>query len=160
MNVEAFYIQTEDQSTVVAAIKRRLNSETEKAGSQANAPLPSGYDAYLRADPKRKLLVSPPQQGWITVLESKEVVDFHLAERLSAQLKTAVLILQLYETVGGRGMALLRDGAVVLSNYSEDDDDPWQSIRIFLAEHGMHGRLLKFRDAIDLEADGWVALAR
>lgn len=160
MNVEAFYIQTEDQSSVVAAIRERLSAEAAEVGSQSNAPLPSSYDPLLRTDPKRKVLVSPAQQGWVTVLESKEVVDFDLAQRLSEKIRTVVLIVQLAEGVGARGMAMLKDGSVASSDYSEDDDDPSGSIQNFMVQNGIVGPLLMFREAIALRDQGWVAVTR
>lgn len=160
MNVETIYTQTEDQLSVVAAIKERLLAEAPEVGSQSNAPLPSSYDPLLRTDPKRKVLVSPAQHGWVTVLEAKEVVDFDLAQRVSEQIKTAVLIVQLAEGVGARGMVMLKDGAVVSSDYSEDDDDPSGSIQNFMSQNGIVGPLLTFREAIALRDQGWVSVTR
>jgi hypothetical protein len=160
MNVEAFYIQTEDQSSVVAVIKERLIAEAAEVGSQSNAPLPSSYDPLLRTDPKRKVLVSPAHRGWVTVLEAKEVVDFDLAQRLSEQIKTAVVIVQLAEGVGARGMAILQNGAVLISDFSEDDDDPSGSIQNFMTKNGIAGPLLMFREAIALRDQGWAVVTR
>jgi len=160
MNVEAFYIQTEDQSSVVAIIKDRLNREATEVGSQSDAKLPSSYDPLLRIDPKRKLLVSPVQHGWVTVLESKEVVDFDLAQQLSEKIKTNLVIVQLAEGVGARGMATIKDGIVVTSDYSEDDVDPSGTIQKFMAQNGIVGQLLLFREAFALQNQGWVVVTR
>jgi hypothetical protein len=160
MNIEAFYILTEDQSSVEAAIKKRLIEEATEVGSQSNSPLPSSYDPLLRSDQKRKVLVSPAQNGWVTVLEAKEVVDFELAQRLSEQFKTTVLIVQLAEGVGARGMAILENGAVLMSDYSEDDDDPSGSIQGFMTKNSIAGPLLMFREAIALRDHGWAVVTR
>ncbi|MFM2166373.1 MAG: hypothetical protein RIS79_744 [Verrucomicrobiota bacterium] len=160
MNAEIFYIQTEDQMSVISAIKERLSAEAISDGTQLSSPLPSSYDALLRTDPKRKVLVSPVQQGWVTVLESREVVDFELARRLSEQFKTKVIIIQLAECAGGRGVVTLKDGAVVSSDYSEDDDDPLGSIQSVMTQNGILEPLWMFREAIQLRDQGWRALTR
>lgn len=157
MNVELFFVESTDTDRIAAIAQARLSASSP--GSTSEAPLPSSYTALLQHEPKRKIGVSEPSNGWTAVLESKEVVDFDLARITSQQLNTRVAVVQLADVVGACGTALYDKGEVLLARYSEVDADPGGTIRSFLSQHVIPHRLPMFRELFD-SAQKWRIVSR
>ena len=158
MNVEMFFIQTDAVPQVSDLIRQRIKSPPDAAGQQPDWGLPSSYDVLLANEQKRKVALSPSVAGWVAGIESKEVVDFALLQRLADALKTNVIAVQLSEVSGCCGYALCASGVVTEHRFSEDDDDPAGAVAEFLKRNGVSSNLVSFREAVQMRNQGWVIL--
>jgi len=147
-----------DSARVVEVVRKRLRGDFES--DLESSPLPSSYETLLRNQPKRKIAVSAFRDGWTSVVESKEVVDLRLAEQISNDLRTRVVVVQVADTVGARGIAIFEGGAVVSADYSEDDDDPDGTIRTVLESNGISHPIVQFREAVSASFAGWQILSK
>jgi len=75
MNVENLFVKNGDQTTLANIVERCLANPSTDPGWG----LPSSYGPLLESDPKRNVAISPAKDGWFAIVESKEVVDFGLA---------------------------------------------------------------------------------
>jgi hypothetical protein len=157
MNVEMFFIQTDEAQEVSELIRQRINSPPDHADQQPDWGLPCSYDVLLAKEPKRKVALSPSVGGWIASIESMEVIDFSLLQRLET-LKTKVIAVQLSEVTGCCGYALCSSGTVIERHFSEDDDDPAETISEFLKRNGVRSGLISFREAVQMRNQGWGVL--
>ena len=157
MNVEMFFIQTNAAPEVSDLIRQRINSQPDPANHQPDWGLPSSYDVLLTKEPKRKVALSPSLGGWIASIESKEVIDFALLQRLAEALKTKVIAVQLSEVSGYCGYAVCSSGTVTERHFSEDDD-PGGTISEFLRRNRIRSGLISFREAVQMRDQGWVIL--
>ena len=158
MNVEMFFIQTEAAPQVSDLVRQRIKSPPDAAGQQPDWGLSSSYDVLLAKEPKRKVALSPSSGGWIAGIESKEVVDFALLQKLAETLKTNVIAVQLSDVTGSCGYARCASGTVTERHFSEDDDDPAEIIAEFLRRKGVRSALISFREAVQMRNQGWVIL--
>ena len=158
MNVEMFFIQTDAVPEVSDLIRQRIKSPPDAAGQQPDWGLPSSYDVLLAKEQKRKVALSPSAAGWVAGIESKEVVDFALLQRLAETLKTNVVAVQLSEVSGCSGYALCASGTVTEHRFSEDDDDPAGAVAEFLKRNEVSSSLVSFREAVQMRNQGWVIL--
>lgn len=120
--------------------------------------LPSSYDALLAAERKRKVALSPPINGWVAGVESKEIVDFALILELSVAMQTDVIAVQLLEVTGSCGYALCSNGHVAAHRFSVNDDDPAGTITDFIERNGVRVGLISFKEAVQMRSRGWVIL--
>ena len=159
MNIEAMYINASQIEAIASVVLSYFKEPRPDFGSQANAPLPSSYDQLLRNDPKRKIVISQPFGEWCYVIESKEVVDFSLAIRLSKTLNTTVLIIQISTVTGGRGFAILAGGEILKSDFFEDDKSPEDATFALLDEYKIKSRPLMFKEAVQKQKEGWLLIS-
>jgi hypothetical protein len=117
--------------------------------------LPSSFEPLLAKESKRKVAISPSRDGWIALIEAKEVVDFALAKTLSEELDTAVLIIQVSEVTGGAGYASAIRGQVLESVFNQEDDDPLASARNALTKYKVPFDAILFREAVQKTSEGW-----
>lgn len=160
MNVEMSFVKTENREEVLLQVATRLNQPPDPHGRQPDWGLPSSYDAILAHEEKRKIAVSPLQNGWVGLIESKEVVDFAFMQLLGDRLRADVIVIQLYDVVGACGHVLYRHGAICEQYFSEEDDDPFNNIRNFIKRVGIPFDLMSFREAVQARSSGWVMLNR
>src|SRR5690349_12698059 len=99
MNVEVTFVRTVEREKLLEAVRARLRSSPDSTDSQDSTPLASSYGVLLAENPKRKIAVSSTVDGWVQLVESKEVVDFVLAERLSTVLATDSVVVQISDVV-------------------------------------------------------------
>ena len=158
LNVELFFTRAATANDVGKVIRDWFSSPPGTEGRQPDWGLPSSYDAQLWSERKRKVALAPPTGGWVAAIESKEVLDFGLLQRLSEVLKTTVIAVQLSEVSGCCGSALCEKGAVVEHYFSEEDDDPAGVVAAVLLRNSVAARLLTFRDAVQRRDDGWILI--
>ena len=152
-NVENLFVKCDDQAKVVALVQTHWRNSSPPA--QPHWGLPSSFEPVLAKEPKRKLAISPTRDGWVAVVESKEVIDFALANALSEKLETTVLAIQIAEAAGAAGYASVDRGQVLESNSKEDDDDPLSTVRGALTKYRVPFHVILFREAVQKISEGW-----
>lgn len=151
MNVENLFVKSSDHSLVVElAIRALANPITEPAWE-----LPSSYSPLLATNPKRKLAISPNKNGWIAIIESKEVVDFSMAKYLADELKTTAAIIQISDAAGELGFLLYENGKAIEQAFEESVRDPLNHAREILKRFGVPFDMMMFREVVHLSALGW-----
>jgi len=153
LNVENVFVKCDDQVKVAEAVEAHLRNPLRPA--QPDWGLPSSFEPLLAKETKRKVAISPPHDGWIAVVESKEVVDFALAQELSDKLGTSVLAIQLSEAVGAAGFASAMRGQVLESEFYEEDDDPFSTVKDTLRKYKVPFDAILFREAVQKVSEGW-----
>lgn len=106
------------------------------------------YNVFLANDIKRKIAISSPQKGWITIIESKEINDYTLLLQISKELQTEVLTIIQSDAVGAWGFVEILEGKVVKSYFSEDDDEIEDLLSRKLKEKGIGEHLYMFRKVV------------
>jgi hypothetical protein len=160
MNVELFFVKTNDRNTLIACIRARLNAPPDVAGKQPDWGLESSYDVLLAVESKRKIAVSPVKEGWVAGIESKEVLDFTLLKNISNRLKAEVIACQLASIVDSCGYVRFSSGQIVERKYLESVPDPLATVRAYFRTHFIPYDILSFREAIQLRSEGWEILAK
>lgn len=155
MNVEQAYVKSTSKEDVIRILELRLNNKPEEVGGQIDVGLPSSYDAIIAKDLKRKIAVSNSSNGWISILESKEVNDYNMLLQLSKDLNTEVLALVFSDVIGAWGFAEFIEGKVVKSYFSEEDDEIEEFISNKLDEKGIDIPMYMFREVVSKKAEGW-----
>jgi hypothetical protein len=153
LNIENLFIKCDNQAKVAELIDAHWRNPSLPA--QPDWGLPSSFEQLLAKEPKRKVAISPSQGGWIALVESKEVVDFALANALSEKLDTTVLVIQLSEVSGAAGYASVDGGQVLESQFNEEDDEPHASIREALKIYKVPFDVTLFREALQKLSEGW-----
>ena len=155
MNVEMFFVKTDDRQAVIASIKKRLQSVADPQAQQPNWRLESSYDVLVAPDPKRKIAVSPVNEGWIAAIESKEVLDFALLQQISEETGSEVIACQLAGAIDSCGYARCCGGHLEETKWLENDPDPLGALRRYLRERDVPYDLMTFREAVQLRDAGW-----
>lgn len=153
LNVENLFVKCDDQAKVVSLVETLWRNPSQPA--QQDWGLPSSFEPLLAKEPKRKVAISPPQNGWIALVESKEVVDFALASALSEKLEASVLAIQLSEAAGAAGFASAVRGQVLESQFNEEDDGPLVTVRDALKKYKVPFDATLFREAVQKVSEGW-----
>jgi|YelNatPaOPRAMG01_1025707.scaffolds.fasta_scaffold131109_2 hypothetical protein len=153
LNVENIFVKCDDQAKVVALVETYWRKPSQPA--QPDWGLPLSFETLLANEPKRKVAISPPRDGWIAVVESKEVVDFALAKELSEKLDTTVLVIQVAEGIGAAGYASAVRGQVLESDYTKESDDPLATVRYVLKKYKVPFDAILFREAVQRVSEGW-----
>ena len=83
MNVEQSFIKSTEKGRIIEIIEERLNGRLKDVRLCYPINVPDSYSAILANDEKRKIAVSSPQNGWVALIESKEVNDYALLFQLS-----------------------------------------------------------------------------
>ena len=153
LNVENLFVRCDDQTKVAAIVDAHWQSASPPP--QPDWGLPSSFEPVLAKEAKRKMAISPPRDGWIALVESKEVVDFSLADALSEKLRTTVLVIQVAEASGAAGYALVSSGQVLEFSFNEEDDDPLATVRGALKKYEVPHDAILFREAVQKTSGGW-----
>lgn len=159
MNIEMFFILAAKQEQVRKEVLLRLQSPVDPPHSQPDWGIKDSYDLLLANDKKRKVALSPAAGGWIAGIESKEILDLALLQTLSVNLSTTVVVVQLYEVVGACGYAKCDGGVLKESYFSEEDANPYGTIKGYLASNNVALPLVTFREAVGLRSSGWVIVS-
>jgi hypothetical protein len=154
------FAEASNREAVLDLVSLRLSLSPDEPGKQPQWGLQSSYDIWLAHEPKRKVAVSPLRDGWIAVVESKGVLDFVMAQRISEVLKCRVVACQLAGTIDAWGYAYCEAGQLVESKWHENDADPLNSLRTHLQNTGVAHDLGTFRDAVRLRSEGWSIVER
>ena len=158
MNVEMFFVKSEDRDALVALIAERLTSPADPLGEQPDWGMESSYDALLARERKRKVAVSPVESSWIAAVESKEVLDFAMLEGISQRLGCEVIACQLANITDSCGYARCYSGRLLEKKWVENAPDPLGTLRAYLREHSVPYDFLTFREAVQLRNAGWEIL--
>jgi|SRR6266436_6221570 len=127
LNVENLFVKCEDQAKVAELVEEHWRNPSQ--ADQPDLGVPSSFEVVQAKDPNRKVAISPPRDGWLALIESKDVIDFALAKAPSEKLGTSVLAIQLSEGSGAAGYASAMRGQVLESKFNEEDDAPLASVR-------------------------------
>lgn len=154
INIENLFVKCDNQAKVADLVDDYLQNPT--LPTQPDWGLPSSFALLLANEPKRKIAVSPPLDGWIALIESKDVVDFALANALSEKMETCVLVIQLSEASGAAGCASVVRGKMLESQFNEEDADPLATVRGALKKHKIPFDTTLFREAVQRVSEGWI----
>jgi len=154
LNTENLFVKSDDQAKIGEIL--RVYWQNVSQNSQPDWGLPSSFKPILEQEAKRKVAISSPKNGWIMVIESKEVVDFALAKLLSEKLNTTVLIIQLYEITGSAGYAAATRGQILESFFSEDHDMPLTLIQTMLRKYDVPFDATPFPEVFNSSSLGWI----
>lgn len=156
MNVENLFVNGGGQSAVANLVAQCLASPVE----QPDWELPSSYSPILVADPKRKVAISPETDGWIAIIESKEVVDFGMAKRLADELGGKAVIVQISDAIGALGKLIYQSGQVTVSSFDEYANDPLNDARSVLKDQKIPFDVFMFREVVRMVSNGWLVKQR
>lgn len=153
LNVENLFVKCGDQAKLSDLIEAHWSSSSPPA--QPDWGVPSSFESLLAKEAKRKIAISPPREGWIALVESKEVIDFALASALSQELDTTVLAVQLAESIGAAGYSLAVRGQVLESRFDEESENPLATVRDALERYKVPFDAILFREAARKMSEGW-----
>lgn len=153
MNVENAYIKSDEIGKVIAIVEARLNNRLEGFCCNNQIEVPDSYDSILAHECKRKVAISDPQDGCITLIESKEVNDYGMLIVMSRQLQTEILAVIQSDVIGAWGFVEIFGGKVVNSYYSEADDGVEELLKNKMSEKKIHQSLFYFREVV--KEKGW-----
>ncbi|WP_028235185.1 hypothetical protein [Pseudobutyrivibrio sp. MD2005] len=156
MNIEQAFIHFDNPSIVKSIVERRLNGDLKELRYNYNTELNDSYDVFLKNDNKRKIAISPEKDGWITIIESKEVNDYTMLIEISKETESEVVAIQQYDSVGAWGYVLINKGEIVDSYFSEDDYDYENMIFDKMKTKGINNVLLLFREVIQMKDENWM----
>lgn len=155
MDVEQAFIKSVDSEKVISIVEERLNGALKELHLNSQMEVPDSYDVILADDVKRKVAVSSPRNGWITIIESKEVNDYTMLFQISKELRTEGLAVIQSDITGSWGFAEFVNGEVINSYFSEEDDDIEDLLEDKLNEKGITGPLYMFREVVRDKGERW-----
>ena len=155
MNVEQAYIKSIDFESIIRIVEERLNGALKELHLYSKMEVPDSYDTILADDIKRKVAVSAPQNGWMTIIESKEVNDYTMLCQISKELQTEVLAVVQSDITGSWGFVEFSNGEVINSYFSEEDDNIEDLLEKKLNEKDILGPLYMFREVVREKGNGW-----
>ena len=156
MNIEQAFINFDNPNIVKSIVERRLNGDLKELRYNYNIELNDSYDVFLKNDNKRKIAISPEKDGWITIIESKEVNDYTMLIEISKETESELVAIQQYDSVGAWGYVLINKGEIVDSYFSEDDYDYENMIFDKMKTKGINNVLLLFREVIQMNDENWM----
>ena len=105
---------------------------------------------------KRKVAISPEKNGWVTILESKEVNDYSMLIEISKETESCVLAIIQYDSVGAWGYVLIDNGLITENYFSEEDDDYENKIVEIMMKKRIDNNLLLFREIFQSKNEKWI----
>lgn len=155
MNVEVAYIKSAEVERVIKIAEERLKGNLDDIYSGYQIEVPDSYDTILAKDDKRKIAISAPRNGWISIIESKEANDYAMLLHVSKELQTEVLAVLQYDTTGAWGFVEIFQGVVKNSYFSEEDDDIEDLLESKLEEKSIFESLYMFREVVREKEKHW-----
>ena len=156
MNVEQAYIKSIETERVIEIVKKRLNGDFKDIHLDSQMEIPDSYDTIIVNDVKRKIAISSSENGWITIIESKEFNDYAMLLHLSKELQTEVLAVVQSDATGTWGFVEMFEGKIVKSYFSEEDDEIEDLIELKLKQKEICKPLYMFREVVKERRNGWV----
>jgi len=153
-----FFVKTWAEELLADIVGQRVSARPDVTERQPSWGLPNSYDVIVADHDNRKVAISPLVNGWIAGVESRNVLDFELLRRLSEQLRTDVLAVQLSVVTGSCGYAWCLEGQVLEQRFVGDSPDPSGTIRRYLRLHRVTTEVLAFEEALLLGPQGWKVL--
>ena len=148
MNIEQAYIKCNDIEKAIAIVKQRLSGKLPDIAFDKQLSDFDSYNTMLTDNSKRKVALSISKNGYITIIESKEVNDNALLLYMSKELNTDVLTVIQSDITGTWGFIEMSKGMVIRSYLSEDDDEIEDFINSKLEEHSIGEPLYMFREVV------------
>ncbi len=155
MNVEQSFIKSTEKGRIIEIIEERLNGRLKDVRLCYPINVPDSYSAILANDEKRKIAVSSPQNGWVALIESKEVNDYALLLQLSKELQTEALAVIQSDITGAWGYVEMLEGKVTESYFSEEDDEIEDLLETKLNQKKICQPLYLFREVVRERGNGW-----
>ena len=155
MNIELAFIKSVENGRVVEVVKERLNGRLKDIRLSNQIGVPDSYDDIIANDVKRKIAVSSSRNGWIAIIESKEVNDYAMLIMLSKELQAEVLAIIQSDVTGAWGYVEMFEGKVIKSYFSEEDDGIEDLLEDKLNEKGVCIPLYLFREVARERGNGW-----
>lgn len=155
MNVEQAYIKSTEDERVAEIARKRLNGEIKDICLNDQIGELDSYNVFLANDMKRKIAISSPKKGWITVIESKEINDYTLLLQISKDLQTEVLAIMQSDAAGAWGFVEILEGEVVKNYFSYDDDEIEDLLSRKLEEKEIMESIHMFREVVKERGKGW-----
>ena len=141
MNIELAFIKSVEYGKVVEMVNERLNGSLRDIRFCSQMDVPDSYDAILANEVKRKVAISSPRNGWIAIIESKEVNDYAMLLQLSKKFQTEVLAILQSDVAGAWGY-------VPLAQFEDLIDKK-------MNEKGIDIPIYMFREVIREKGEGW-----
>lgn len=148
MNVEQAYIKCNDTKKVITIVKQRLSGKLPNITLDGHLNDFDSYNTMLADNLKRKVALSVSKNGWITMIESKEVNDNALLLYISKELNTDVLSVVQSDITGTWGVIEMSKGMVISSYLSEEDEEIEDLIIGKLEEHSIDEPIYMFREVV------------
>lgn len=155
MNIEQAFIKSVDIGRVVGIVNERLNGSLKDISLCNEMDVPNSYNEILANNLKRKVAISSSKNGWISIIESKEVNDYAMLIQLSKDLQTEVLAVIQSDVTGAWGYVEIIEGKVAKSYFSEEDDDIESLLDDKLDEKEICIPLYMFREIVRERGNGW-----
>ncbi|MBQ3583829.1 MAG: hypothetical protein IJA27_03865 [Lachnospiraceae bacterium] len=155
MNIELAFIKSAEYGRVVEMVNERLNGSLKDIRFCSQMDVPDSYDAILANEVKRKVAISSSRNGWIAIIESKEVNDYAMLLQLSKEFQTEVLAVILSDVTGSWGYVEMFEGKVVKNYFSEEDDEIEDLLDEKLDEKEICIPLYMFREVVREKGKGW-----
>lgn len=73
MNIELAFIKSIEKERIVEIVNERLNGSLKNIRLCCQMDVPDSYESILVNDVKRKVAISSSKEGWIVIIESKEL---------------------------------------------------------------------------------------
>ena len=148
MNVEQSYVKTNKRESIVQIVERRLNTDPEDIELGMELDFLNSYKSILATDKKRKVAISNISNGWLSILESKEVNDYYMLMMISEELHTEVIAIIQSDVTGSWGFIEIANGKIQNTYFSEEDDEIEDLIEKKLDEKGINQRICMFREVV------------
>lgn len=155
MDIEIAFIKCSKEKMVVDIVDDRLNGPIKDLQNYFEIEVPDSYDTILKNDNKRKIAISNNINGWITLIESKEVNDYVLLMKISEEINTEVFAIVQSDIIGAWGYVDFNKGKVVDSYFSEDDEDIELLIESKMKERNIDNDICMFREVVLKKDSGW-----
>lgn len=155
MNVEQAYIKSSEKERVIEIVKKRLNGDLKDIHLNSQIDVPDSYETIIANDIKRKIAISSSINGWITIIESKEVNDYAMLLKISKELQTEVLAVIQSDITGTWGFVEMFKGKIVKSYFSEEDDEIEVLLERKLKQKEICKPLYMFREVVEQRGNGW-----
>ncbi len=155
MNIELAFIKSVEYGKVVELVNERLNGSLRDIRFCSQMDVPDSYDAILANDVKRKVAISSSRNGWIAIIESKEVNDYAMLLQLSKEIQTEVLAILQSDVAGAWGYVEMFEGKVIKTYFSEEDDEIEDLIDEKMNEKRIDIPIYMFREVIREKGKGW-----
>lgn len=155
MNVEQAFVKSIDNRRVVEIVNERLNGNLKDICLSGQLDVPDSYSEILANNVNRKVAISDSENGWIALIESKEVNDYAMLLQLSKELETEVLAVIQCDVIGAWGYVEILKGEVIESYFSEEDDAIEDLLKSKLDEKDICLPIYMFREMIGKRGKGW-----
>ena len=155
MNIELAFIKSTENERVVEMVNERLNGRLRDIRLCIQMDVPDSYESILANEEKRKVAISSSKNGWIAIIESKEVNDYAMLLQLSIELETEVLAIIQSDVTGEWGYVEMFEGKVIRDYFSEEDDNIEDLLDEKMNEKGIDIPLYMVRKVVREKGKGW-----